>query len=372
MTSRVDIVETSSQRQVLHEFVAATEGGGIGAILDPTWPEHLRFQAREELRAAVDQARVRAGDIVAFTSGSTARPRGVIRTTDSWQASVQPLTELMGIDANDRVWLPGPLSSTLFLYGAWHARVVGADTILRDEDASTATAAHCVPAQVSTLLEAVQLRRCPQLRVLVVAGDRVPEELRSRCDVQEIRLLEYYGAAELSFAAWRDAPTSLVAFPGAELEIRGGVLWVRSPYLARSYLSADDDGPWRRDALGWATVGDLAVRAGEGIDILGRGDAAITTGGHTIAVEEIERLLQSVEGVKDIGVVGLPHPTLGQVVVAVVVGDVGNSVLQAASHELPPPARPRRWLHADELPRTAGGKLRRPDLLRLATSLASQ
>ena len=372
MTSRVHIVETSSQRQLLHELLSATDHGTAGAVLDATWPARLRRQARDELKTAADQDRVTDSDLVLFTSGSTARPRGVIRTVSSWQVSVAPLSEILRIGRDDAVWLPGPLWSSLFLYGAWHARAVGAATILRDEDPGSATTAHCVPAQLPTLLEAVQTRRTPRLRLIVVGGDRVPEGLRRRCEDQGVRLVEYYGAAELSFVAWRKDDGFLKAFPGAELDLRNGVVWVRSPYLARAYLATDDDGTWTSDAAGWATVGDLAVQWADGLEVLGRGDGAITTGGHTIAVEEVERLLQAVSGVQDVGVVGLPHAALGQVVVAVVVGDVGNSALRAASHQLPPAARPRRWLHADTLPRTSGGKLRRPGLLQLATSLAAQ
>ena len=71
-------------------------------------------------------------------------------------------------------------------------------------------------------------------------------------------MVEYYGAAELSFVAWRDRSGPLRAFPGVETDLRDGLLWARSPYLAKGYLSARADRPLRRDSHGWATVGDLA------------------------------------------------------------------------------------------------------------------
>jgi hypothetical protein len=55
-----------------------------------------------------------------------------------------------------------------------------------------------------------------------------------------------------------------------------------------------------------------------------------------------------------------------------VVGSAADTALRAAVAGMPAPSRPRRWLHADALPRTAGGKLRRdalPDLVKLSKPL---
>ena len=138
------------------------------------------------------------------------------------------------------------------------------------------------------------------------------------------------------------------------------------PALANGYLTTNPDGPFRLDPQGWATVSDLARAAGGGLEVLGRGDSAVTIGGHTVVVEEVERLLRSLPGVDEIAVFGAPHPRLGQVLTAVVVGSVVDATLRAAVAQMPAPSRPRRWLHADALPRTSGGKVRRdalPDLI---------
>jgi long-chain acyl-CoA synthetase len=145
------------------------------------------------------------------------------------------------------------------------------------------------------------------------------------------------------------------------------VLWARSPYLADGYLTAHTEGPLRFDPHGWATVSDLARAVPGGLEILGRGDSAVTSGGHTVVVEEVERLLRGLPGVDEVAVLGVPHATLGQVLTAVVVGPVLDDTLRAGVAGMPAPSRPRRWVHADALPLTVGGKLRRdalPDLVR--------
>ncbi len=358
--------------QVLDRISAATASEEPWAVLDVAWPTAQLDAARAQLDQAVATGHLRRGDLVTFTSGSTAKPRGVVRTVASWDASVGPLTAITGLTADDKVWLPGALSSSLFLYGAWHARAVGASVAPVGTDPREATVVHCVPAQLGRILDDVRAGRAARLRLAVVAGDRLPVGARAAAAQGGVRLVEYYGAAELSFVAYRDQDGPLRAFPGVEIDLRDGRLWARSEYLARGYLAGD--GPMRRDDDGWASVGDLAEPVADGWEVLGRGDTAVTTGGHTVVVEEVEQVLRSLPGVVDAGVVGLADPRLGQVLVAIVVlaEPRDDAWLRGAVRDLPVPARPVRWLRVDALPRTAGGKLRRPELAVLATRLAGR
>ena len=196
----------------------------------------------------------------------------------------------------------------------------------------------------------------------VVAGAASSEQLRRRAAARGIRLTEYYGAAELSFvAAGRDG--RLDPFPGVEIQLRPGAsgdeLWARSPYLA---LGVVGDGMLRRDAAGFATVGDLAEPTPDGgLRILGRGDAAITTAGATVLAEHVESRLLSLPGVEGAAVLGEPHELLGQRVLAVVELADGvelERVVTAARAALSPVELPRRWF-AMAVPRTDSGKVAR-------------
>lgn len=369
MTTARVVVQVADQRVLLSRVLAATTSGTACAVLDPTWPREVLNAAHAAIDEAAARGRLRGGDLAVFTSGSTAHPRPVVRGVRSWLASVEPLREVLGVRPSDTVWLPGPLWSSLFLYGAWHASVLGLRTVLRDEDPRAGSVVHCVPAQVPDVLQRYLRGEVPGLRLLVVAGDRLPDDLRRRAEREGLRVVEYYGAAELSFVAWRDDDGPLRAFPGVGLDVREDVLWVRSPYLARDCLGRID-GPFRQDDEGWATVGDLASERDEGVEVLGRGTSAITTGGHTVVAEDVERHLHDVPGLRDVAVVGLPHPRLGQLVVAVVVGDVDDGSLRSAAGRLPSPARPRRWLRSASLPRSESGKLLREEAARLAVTLA--
>lgn len=306
--------------------------------------------------------------LVASTSGSTGAPRAVCRTAASWSASVAPLARLAGLTAADRVLVTGPLHATLHLHAAIHTLAIGAELTNRPE---RATAAHAVPAVLETLLR--QLPAQAPLRTVVVAGAPLPDELGRRATARGVAVTEYYGAAELSFVAARRLPDPLLRpFPGVQVRLDAdGTLWARSPYLALGYAGDEPAGagsarPLRRDGDGYATVGDLAAAPtgdpADGLLIRGRGEAAITTGGFTVLVEDVEAVLAGLPGVRAAVVVGTPHPRLGQIVTAVLELDPDTNlaaVRAAARRMLTGPARPRRYLVVDALLRTGGGKIAR-------------
>lgn len=363
------VVQERDQRQLYDAVSRALRTGNAFAVLDPTWPTSFLAKAVRQIEEAVSTQVVGDGDMVVFSSGSTGNPRGIVRTVESWRVSFASFSDATGITAQDTVWLPGPLWSSLFLFGALHASAIGAGVALREDDPSAATALHCVPSQLPGLLDRAEAGGLPLMQRVVVAGDHCSAMLRGRCEAAGWQLVEYYGAAELSLVAWRDSPGPFGAFPGVATEVRDGVLWARSPYLADGYLTSDAQGPLQVDAGGWVTVSDLARAVPGGLEVLGRGNSAVTTGGHTVVVEDVERLLHELPGVDEVAVLGVPHARLGQVLAAIVVGSAPDDSLRAAVAGMPAPSRPRRWLHADALPRTNSGKLRREVLPELITRL---
>jgi long-chain acyl-CoA synthetase len=266
-------------------------------------------------------------------------------------SSFEAVSRLTGIDAGARVLLPGPLTSSLFLFGAMHALWAGAGCVFGD-DPEGASVAHCVPSMLPRLL-GVPLAIC--------GGAALPAALLSKAAARGTTVIEYYGATELSFVAWRAPGGDLMPFPGVEIEVRdGGEIWVRSPYLA--------DAPLERDGRGFATVGDVGhLHAAGALTVEGRGDGLILTGGASVVPEEVERVLRGVPGVADAVVVGTPHPRLGAIVSAVVEPSPGTRVelsalRRAARAHLVAAARPRRWYAVEHLPRTATGKPARGEL----------
>ena len=310
------------------------------------------------------------------SSGSLAAPRTVVRSVESWVSSFPAFTELTGLTDEDVVLVPAPPHSSMFAFATAHAVWLGAETVglsqwsAREASAaaSRCTAAHLTPSMLDVLL-AVGAGR---LRTVVCAGSALPTTVRTRAKRAGLRVVDYYGATELSFVAARHPDGRMLPFPDAEVQVREGVVWVRSPWVCTGY-AAGQSGPLRRDADGWATVGDRGHWDPDGgLVVTGRGDDLILCGGASVLPSEVEHVLQSLPGVATAVVVGLPHPQLGEVVAAVLVPQPGAGldlagVRHLAAEQLAPTHLPRRWQVTEQLPLTAAGKVSRQavrDLLR--------
>ncbi|WP_051683495.1 AMP-binding protein [Blastococcus sp. URHD0036] len=308
--------------------------------------------------AAVLDACDRGGLLALRTSGTTDRPRVVVRTAASWADSFTHVSALTGIDGAARVCVPGPLAATMNLFAAVHARSVGATLVDEPRDA---THLHLTPAALTA-----ELRSGTDLadRTVVVAGDRLTRDLATRARAAGATTAHYYGAAELSFVAWGTDEEDLRPFPDVAVDIRDGRIWARSPFLSRGY--AEGEGPFVVAADGAATVGDRGRLADGVLTVTGRGSDAVVTGGATVLVGEVEAALRRAIG-SDVLVVGLPHPRLGALVAAVLTDPAAlPRAREAARTTLDPAQRPRRWFALPQLPVTATGKVDRAAVAELA------
>ena len=293
------------------------------------------------------------------TSGTTAgQSRRVVRTTESWWSSFAAYAALSGVAEGARVWVPGPLSGTMNLFAAVHAATVGATVV---SDPTTATHACLTPTALVQGL--ADLRPGTQI---TVAGAVLPDALADRAHDAGLSVWHYYGAAELSFVAGGSRAGALTAFPGVQLELRQegesrfGTIWVRSPYLSEGYAGAP--GALRRDADGWATVGDLGeLDAQDQLIVRGRPEA-ITTGGMTVVIADIEAALAPA-ATAEFAVHAQPHPDLGEIVAISLTNASDRPALEArAKTHLSAAQRPRVWHTVTALPRTSAGKIDRHGL----------
>jgi acyl-CoA synthetase (AMP-forming)/AMP-acid ligase II len=119
---------------------------------------------------------------------------------------------------------------------------------------------------------------------------------------------------------------------------------------------------------GWLVTGDLGKLDQDGyLYIVGRSKDVIIRGGNNVHATDVEHALVQHDAVKEIAVVGAPHPVLGEDVVAFVVLQAGavasGEDLRAFGLEhLADYKVPRTFLFVDELPRNATGKVVKPEL----------
>ncbi|MFC4944616.1 class I adenylate-forming enzyme family protein [Pseudonocardia sp. GCM10023141] len=369
---------------VLPWLLGADLIGAAALVIEPAWTARERDAVLADARPDVvvdgsppppTQVPIApAGDrhtpfYLPTTSGSSGRPSVLIRSRDSWLRSFAALP----LPGTGPVLIPGPLSSSLFLFGALHALHAGRPLVLlprwRAAEAARAghgaEVVHLVPAMLSTLLDALAadpaLRAACALRTVVCGGAHLTDGVRARLAelLPGCALVEYYGAAEHSLIAVRRDGAGLRPVPGVDVEVREGRIWVRS---ALTVLGRLERGALRPADPGWSTVDDLGTLALDGTLVVhGRGGATVSSGGRIVAAEEVEAALRSVPGVADVLVTGSPHRTLGAIVTAVVEIDPAapptlRDLRAGARARLEPAKRPRRWLTTTALPRTASGK----------------
>jgi acetyl-CoA synthetase len=147
-----------------------------------------------------------------------------------------------------------------------------------------------------------------------------------------------------------------------ELALRPG--W---PSMMRGYLNEEER--YRKCFVGgWYLTGDLAMRDAEGYYwFVGRADDVIKSAGHLIGPFEVESALMEHAAVAEVGVIGIPEPTAGEMVKAFVALKNGvepsealrKELLGHARKRLGPAVAPKDIAFRKNLPKTRSGKIMR-------------
>lgn len=157
-----------------------------------------------------------------------------------------------------------------------------------------------------------------------------------------------------------------------------GELFSRSPYLMNGYYQNAEATAACTTPDGFVTCGDVATVDAQGfITIVDRKKDLIITGGMNVYPREVEEAILAHPDVADAAVVGTPHEVWGEGVVAFVVprADTGVDPDALDAHLRPLLAGykiPRSVHPLEVLPRNAGGKVVKADLRALAIQLENR
>ena len=169
---------------------------------------------------------------------------------------------------------------------------------------------------------------------------------------------------EAAIVTRKDGTVDVIAEPDVkgELALRAG--W---PSMFRGYLHEDER--YRKCfASGWYITGDLAKKDAAGyFHFVGRADDIIKTSGHMVGPFEVESALMEHPKVAEVGVIGKPDPTIGQIVKAFVALAPGVEPSEALRLELIGFGRkklgsavaPKEIELVQDLPKTRSGKIMR-------------
>ncbi len=336
-----------------------------------------------------------------YTSGTTGQPKGAIRSHRG-MAMLALMTEVeLGVHRRDDALLVMPMchANSLFFFTAF-AYCGGTVTIfsrssfdpalcLRTLGSTGATFTSLVPTHYSMLLDVPDAERGEAGfdRVAKLMISSAPARVETKRAVMEMfpnsGLFELYGSTEAGWVTMLhpheqfdklgtvgrevvgSAPVLLLDDEGREVpDGTPGELFSCGPYSFEGYWNNPEKTAeaCRGD---YVSVGDIALRDADGyIRLIDRKKNVIISGGENVYPSEVEGVLASHPGVKDVAVVGRPDDKWGECVQAAVVRradvDVSEADLVAwAKARLAGYKRPREivFLQADEMPRNATGKI---------------
>jgi acyl-CoA synthetase (AMP-forming)/AMP-acid ligase II len=239
---------------------------------------------------------------------------------------------------------------------------------------------YCIPALWRRMFDAMTSRShdLSSLRYAITGtssvSDDLVREIKDRLPGTETTIS--YGSTEMGVATtlgdhdlFRKSGSIGRPNPGFDAAIIDGELCLSGETVMSGYFDLPDE---TAAVLSddWYRSGDLAEIDDEGyLTITGRRREIIRSGGETIAPSEVEAALEGLPGVREVGVVGLPDATWGEIVCAVLVLEPGAStpsVERIRAHvgsRLAGFKHPRAVACVAALPRTAAtGQIQRSHL----------
>ena len=335
-----------------------------------------------------------------YTSGTTGKPKGVMlpHRMIAWNAYNTVISWQLREDDVSPIFTPlyhagglGAFLLPIFAIGGTIVLHAGFDPteICRIIESERCTVVLGVPTIWKLLMETPEFASLDlsHVRWLASGGAPLPLYLIEAFQKRGIVFRQGYGLTEVGvncFAMSNEesvqkkgsigrplmfTQAGLVEADGSETPVgEVGELLLRGPHVCTGYWNNPEATAAALDPDGWFHTGDLARRDEDGFfTIAGRRKDMFISGGVNVYPAEIEGELLLHPAVKDAAVIGIPHPTWGEVGVAFVVprAEPGPSAAELADFLEARIAKykiPKEFISTDALPRTAYGKVVKGEL----------
>ncbi|HWQ89279.1 MAG TPA: AMP-binding protein [Desulfitobacteriaceae bacterium] len=338
-----------------------------------------------------------------YTSGTTGFPKGALNTHKSTIDIVKNAmirqSGRKNVDMSDRVFMAiMPLVHSNSIWASFITLWVGGKTvilpsgkfepenvmkIIADEGVTTTS---MVPTMITRIVETPEeIKNKYDMSKLTSIGSSSAPLLTTTKEAAlkfftKVQFSEGYGSTEtgaLTTLRHKDQTRKVrsvgQANPGVEIKLldengnevpqgQTGQLWAKVKSAFKGYYK--DEGKTAEARKGdWVTAGDMAYVDEEGFYYLvdRKGDMIIS-GGENVYPAEIEEVLSKHPAVAEVTVFGVPHPTWGEEVKALVILKEGAKVteqelLDYCKASLAGFKRPKTIEFRDDFPRTATGKV---------------
>ncbi len=341
---------------------------------------------------------------IMYTSGTTGRPKGVVRTHEANMAHYYLSNLNMGVLPSDKVMLVMPMCHVNSIFYSFAYTLVTAPVFVYN----------MVSFDPEDLLRTIEKYKItftslvPTHYIMMLA---LPDDVKSNIDVSSIRqllvssaparkdlklaIMEYFKNAEL-WEAYGSTESGLVTLLRPEdqfkklgsigKEIWGtdrikildenrkevsegevGELFFRTPMLFKEYLKEPEKSKAAFEGK-WSSAGDMVKRDEEGYyTLVDRKANMIITGGENVYPSEVESIIGAHKAVKDVAVIGIPDEKWGEAVKSVIVlhngyepsENLAREIIDSTRGRIAGYKRPKSidFIKDNEMPRTATGKI---------------
>lgn len=377
----------SSIAMGLGASVETLNADGSGTLLDRALEMPLVFPT--VARSADDLA------ALLYTSGTTGRSKGAMLTHANLLSNAMTLATAWRFTGDDMLLHALPIFHTHGLFVATNVTLIAGSSMIflpqfnvdqLIELLPLATVLMGVPTFYTRLLDHPRFDRGLAAHMRLFVSGSAPLLAETQFKFEERtgqRILERYGMTETNmitsnpYVGERRAGAVGFPLPGVDVKVtdpetgaslqpgKTGQIEVRGPNVFKGYWQMPEKTAAELRGDGFFITGDLGKFDEDGyLHILGRNKDLIISGGYNIYPKEIELILDAQDGVQESAVIGVPHPDLGETVIALIVAEPGQlpdieRIMASLKTNLARFKHPRRLVLVPELPRNSMAKVQK-------------